>query len=174
MGGTDGPVEEGEHSQRCATSPADRARNSLPEMYYQPLLQLAALLTGDAVVAEAVVGDAFAAIPSAALASLSAADCLRYLQRLVIIRCRRAARFRRQTMPRGRHAVSDFARLPVVAALRGLPRTAREAVVLTHYLDLPVAQAAALAGVSEALLTANLATAMRAIDDHLIGLSPDS
>jgi DNA-directed RNA polymerase specialized sigma24 family protein len=59
-------------------------------------------------------------------------------------------------------------------ALLGLPRTAREAIVLTHYLDLPATQAAAIAGVSEALLTENLATAMLALDDRLIGLSPDS
>jgi DNA-directed RNA polymerase specialized sigma24 family protein len=174
MGGTDRPVGEGGHSHRSAATPTDRARKSLSEKYYQPLLQLAALLTGDAVVAEAVVGGAFAAIPAAALAGWSTEDCLRYLQRLVLIRCRRAARFRRQSAAGGRHAVSDFARLPVVAALRGLPRTAREAIVLTHYLDLPAAQAAALAGVSEALLTASLATAMRAIDDQLIGLFPDS
>jgi DNA-directed RNA polymerase specialized sigma24 family protein len=174
MGGTDRPAEEGGNSQPCAVSPADRARSLLCEKHYQPLLQLAALLTGDAVVAEAVVGDAFAAIPPAALTAWSTDDCVRYLQRLVLIRCRRAARFRRQPASRGRHAVSGFARLPVVSALRGLPRTAREAVVLTHYLDLPSAQAADLAGVSEALLTANLATAMLAIGDHLIGPSPDS
>ncbi len=174
MGGTDRPVEESGHSDRCPASPSDRARSLLCEKYYPSLLQLAALLTGDAVVAEAVVGDAFAALPSAALTGWSADDCMRNLQRLVLIRCRRAARFRRQSASRGRHAVSDFARLPVVSALRGLPRTAREAIVLTHYLDLPAAQAAALAGVSETLLTANLATAMLAIDDHLIGLSPDS
>ena len=174
MGGTDKAGEEGGHSPRGTASPADRARSLLCEKYYPSLLQLAALLSGDAVVAGAVVEDAFAAIPSTVLTGRSDDDCLRYLQRLVLIRCRRAARYRRMPAHRGRHAVSGFARLPVVTALHGLPRTAREAVVLTHYLELPPAQAAALAGVSEALLAANLATAMRAIDDQLIGLSPDS
>jgi DNA-directed RNA polymerase specialized sigma24 family protein len=145
----------------------------LYEKYYPSLLQLAALLTGDAGVAEAVVTDALAAIPPAALGWYPD-DSLRYLQRLVLVRCRRAGRYRRLSAGSGQHADSDFGRLPVVMALLGLPRSGREAVVLTHYLDLPAAQAAAIAGVSEALLTANLATAMLAFDDRLIGLSPDS
>jgi DNA-directed RNA polymerase specialized sigma24 family protein len=152
---------------------AGSASSLLYEKYYRSLLQLAALLTGDAGVAEAVVADALAAAPPAA-PGWRPDDSLRYLQRIVLIRCRRAGRYRRLSIGSGQHADSDFGRLPVVMALLGLPRSAREAVVLTHYLDLPAAQAAAIAGVSEALLTANLATAMLAFDDRLIGLSPDS
>jgi DNA-directed RNA polymerase specialized sigma24 family protein len=156
-----------------ADPPAAPASSLLYEKYYRSLLQLAALLTGDASVAEAVVADALAATPPAAV-GWRPDDSVRYLQRLVLIRCRRAGRYRRLSVGSGPHAASDFGRLPVVMALLGLPRSAREAVVLTHYLDLPAAQAAAIAGVSEALLTANLATAMLAFDDRLIGLSPDS
>jgi DNA-directed RNA polymerase specialized sigma24 family protein len=180
MGDTDWSGEDGGRSGRIsrnghrAAPPVSRARSLLCERYYPSLLQLAALLTGDAGVAEAVVADALAAIPPSAALGWEADDCLRYLQRLVLVRCRRAARYRRQSVRRGQQAASEFARLPVVMALLGLPRSAREAVVLTHYLDLPAAQAAAIAGVSEALLTANLATAMLALDDHLTGLSPDS
>jgi DNA-directed RNA polymerase specialized sigma24 family protein len=186
MGGTDKPGEHRGHSSRnepggrsgrssrSAAHSAAGTRGALYERYYRSLLQLAALLTGDAGLAELVVGDVLAATPLAA-AGWSADDCLRYLQRLVLIRCRRGAgRYRRRSVGRGEHFASDFARLPVVTALLGLPRSAREAVVLTHYLDLPAGQAAAIAGVSETLLTANLATAMLALDDHLIGLSPDS
>lgn len=188
MGGTDKPGEHrgrswhSSHNGRSGrngrsghgTGPsAGRARSVLSEKFYRSLLQLAALLTGDAGVAEAVVADAMASIPPAA-AGWSSDDCLRYLQRLVLVRCRRAGRYRRVLVRSGQHAVSDFGRLPVVMALLGLPRSAREAIVLTHYLDLPAAQAAAIAGVSEALLIANLATAMLALDDRLIGLSPDS
>ena len=162
----------GRRGQGTATS-AGRAASVLFEKYYRSLLQLAALLTGDAGVADAVVADALAVIPTAA-AGWSAEDCLRYLQRLVLVWCRRAGRYRRVSERRGQHAASDFRRLPVVIALLGLPRSAREAVVLTYYLDLPAAQAAAVAGVSEALLTANLASAMLALDDQLIGLSLDS
>jgi len=158
---------------RGASPSAGPASSLLYEKYYRSLLQLAALLTGDAGVAEAVVADALAAIPPAA-AGWYPDDSLRYLQRFVLIRCRRAGRYRRISGGSGPHSASDFGRLPVVMALLGLPRSAREAVVLTHYLDLPAAQAAAIAGVSEALLTANLASAMLAFDDRLIGLSPDS
>jgi DNA-directed RNA polymerase specialized sigma24 family protein len=183
MGGADKPGEQHRghngrsshngRSGRGAVQSADSARSALCEKYYRSLLQLAALLTGDAGLAEVLVADALAATPLAA-AGWGADDCVRYLQRLVLIRCRRAGRYRRQSAHRGEHAASDFARLPVVMALLGLPRSAREAIVLTHYLDLPAAEAAAIAGVSEALLTSNLATAMLALDDRLIGLSPDS
>jgi len=149
------------------------ADSLLNEKYYRSLLQLAALLTGDAGVAEVVVADALAAIPPAA-AGWCPDDGLRYLQRRVLVQCRRAGHYRRLSVRNRQPAASDFGRLPVVMALLGLPRSAREAVVLTHYLDLPAGQAAAVAGVSEALLTANLATAMLALDDRLIGLSPDS
>jgi DNA-directed RNA polymerase specialized sigma24 family protein len=152
---------------------AGPAPSPLYEKYYRSLLQLAALLTGDAGVAEAVVADALAAIPPAVVGWYPD-DGLRYLQRLVLVRCRRTGRYRRLAVRSAQHAASDFGRLPVVMALIGLPRSAREAVVLTHYLDLPAAQAAAIAGVSEALLTANLATAMLALDDRLIELCPDS
>jgi DNA-directed RNA polymerase specialized sigma24 family protein len=186
MGGTDKPGEHRGHSShngrgghngrngRGAAHLADGARGAFYEQYYRSLLQLAALLTGDAGLAEFVVADVLTAAPLAAV-GWRADDCLRYLQRHVLIRCRRSAgRYRRQSAGSGEHPASDFARLPVVMALLGLTRSAREAVVLTHYLDLPAAQAAAIAGVSETLLTENLATAMLALDDHLIGLSPDS
>jgi DNA-directed RNA polymerase specialized sigma24 family protein len=186
MGGTDKPGEHRGHSShtgrggrnersgRGAGHSPDGARRAFYEQYYRSLLQLAALLTGDARLAELVVADVLAATPLAAV-GWRADDSLRYLQRLVLIRCRRGAgRYRRQSVGRGEHDASGFARLPVVMALLGLPRSAREAVVLIHYLDLQAGQAAAIAGVSETLLTANLATAMLALDDHLIGLSPDS
>jgi DNA-directed RNA polymerase specialized sigma24 family protein len=186
MGGTDKPGEHrghsghngrGGHNGRSGRGAAHSANGGLSEIYeqyYRSLLQLAALLTGDAGLAELVVADVLAATPLAAV-GWRADDCLHYLQRFVLIRCRRGAgRYRRHSVSRGEHDASDFARLPVVMALLGLPRSAREAVVLTHYLDLPAAQAATIAGVSETLLTANLATAMLALDDHLIGLSPDS
>jgi DNA-directed RNA polymerase specialized sigma24 family protein len=62
----------------------------------------------------------------------------------------------------------EFAQLPVVLALRGLQSRLREAIVLTHYLNLPEARAAAIAGVTESALRANLATAMRALDQSQI------
>jgi DNA-directed RNA polymerase specialized sigma24 family protein len=185
MGGTDRPGERRGHSGRSGhnggngrsshgvATAVGPAGSVLSAEYYRSLLQFAALLTGDAGIAEAVVSDALTAMPPAA-AGWSADHCLSNLQRLVLARSRRAGRYRRLSARRGQQSASDFARLPVVMALISLPQSAREAVVLTHYLDLPAAQAAAVAGVSEALLTANLATAMLALDEHLTELSPDS
>jgi DNA-directed RNA polymerase specialized sigma24 family protein len=160
-------------------APGHHAGGLLHEEHYRSLLRLAALLTGDAAVAEAVVADAMVADAAATTARAfapgrSAEDRLRSLQQVVVLRCRRAGRYRRAAARRAQRVTADFARLPVVVALAGLPRGAREAVVLTHYLDLPAAQAAVVAGVSEALLSANLAAAMLALDGQLTAPSPDS
>jgi DNA-directed RNA polymerase specialized sigma24 family protein len=151
------------------------------EAYYRSLVQLAALLTGDAGAAEAAVADALATVPRSAAADTGSDDFLRYLQRQVIVQCRRGRRSRRTarhvagtelTAPAGNG--SEFARLPVVMALRGLPPRAREAIVLTHYLDLPPAQAAAIAGVSEAAMRATLTSAMQDLGEVITGPYPDS
>ncbi len=150
------------------------------ETHYRSLVQLAALLTGDANAAEAAVADALAGLPRAAAVGLSTDDFLRYLQRRVIVQCRRS----RRAASAARHAAgtnpadspqdgSEFARLPVVMALRGLPPQRREAVVLIHYLDLPPAQAAAIAGISETVLQANLSSAMQDLGDLITGPYPD-
>jgi DNA-directed RNA polymerase specialized sigma24 family protein len=151
------------------------------EAYYRSLVQLAALLTGDASAAEAAVADALAALPRSATREADGDDFLRYLQRQVIVQCRRGRRSRSTarhvagTEAAGRPEYgSDFARLPVVMALRGLPPREREAIVLTHYLDLPPAQAAAIAGVSEAVLRANLTSGMQDLGDVITGPYPDS
>src|SRR5215469_8774327 len=120
MGDIDRPGDDGGHSGRGSrnghighrtTSPTGRAHSSLSEKYYRSLLQLAALLTGDAGVAEAVVADVLAAIPVSAATGWSANDCVSYLQRQVLIRCRRASHYRRQSVRRKEHAASEFARL---------------------------------------------------------------
>jgi DNA-directed RNA polymerase specialized sigma24 family protein len=160
---------------------ACRAGGVSYEAYYRSLVQLAALLTGDASAAEAAVADALAAVPRSAPVALDSDDFLRYLQRRVIVQCRRSRRSRSPA----RHVAGtdlagslrdepDFDRLPVIMALRGLPSRAREAIVLTHYLDLPPAQAAAIAGVSEAVLRANLTSAMQDLGDLITGPYPDS
>ena len=115
------------------------------------------------------------------------AAALRCLQREVVLRSRRA--LRPQGIP-GRHRPSaapppdaaapppdaaapsrdaaDFASLPVVRALCDLPARAREALVLTYYLDLPEQQAAAIAGVSLAALRRSLAVAFGALPADLL------
>jgi DNA-directed RNA polymerase specialized sigma24 family protein len=188
------------YARRDARPRTCRAGSVSYEAYYRSLVQLAALLTGDASEAEAAVAGALAAVPRSAPVELGSDDFLRYLQRRVIVQCRRSRRGRSlarhagtgvagtgpastdpaRTGPGGPDPAntardgSDFDRLPVVMALRGLRPRGREAIVLTHYLDLPPAQAAAIAGVSEAVLQANLTTAMQDLGDLVTGPYPDS
>lgn len=129
----------------------------LHEAYYRQLVRLAALLTGDPDAAEEVAAAALAALPpSLAVASDNVA---RYLQRQVVVRSRRAR-------PR-RSAEPSFAQLPVVRALQELPLHGREAVVLTHYLELTHKQAAVVSGVTEAVLQRRLGRAMEMLQDRL-------
>lgn len=128
----------------------------LHEAYYRQLVRLAALLTGDPNAAEEIASAALAALPpSLALVSGSVA---RYLQRQVLVRCRRT---------RPRQSAPGFAALPVVRALQELPVHGREAVVLTHYLELTRHQAAGVAGVSQAVLQKRLSRAMQMLQDRL-------
>jgi DNA-directed RNA polymerase specialized sigma24 family protein len=174
------------YARRGARPRTCRASSVSYETHYRALVQLAALLTGDASAAEAAVADALATVPRSAPIEGGSEDFLRYLQRRVIVQCRRS---RRSRSPRRYVAGTDldntdlagtepdrsgFDRLPVVMALRGLPSRGREAVVLTHYLDLPPAQAAAIAGVSEGVLRANLTSAMQDLGDLITGPYPDS
>src|SRR5215469_16230444 len=131
----------------------DQARQARPsvecllhEAYYRQLVRLAALLTGNPDAAEKVAGDALAALPR--WLTLDSEDVARYLQRQVLIRCRR-------TRP-SRPGAPGFALLPVVQALQELPPHGREAVVLMLYLDLTRHQAAVVAGVTETVLQKRL------------------
>ena len=127
----------------------------LHEAYYRQLVRLAALLTGNPEAAEKVACDALAALPP----SPDSDDVARYLQRQVLIRARRA-----RPRPPGAPA---FALLPVVRALQELPTQGREAIVLTHYLDLTRHQAAVVAGVTEIVLQKRLSRAMQMLRDRL-------
>ena len=138
---------------------------------YRLLVRLAALLTGDAQLAEAITAASCrAALRPVALPDNGAA--LRRLQREIVTRSRRALHQRhaqgRPSYPANPDALA-FASLPVVAALRRLPAPAREALVLTFYLDLTEKQAAAMAGVSLLSLRRNLADALRALPADLPG-----
>jgi len=153
----------------------------LLQTHYRMLVRLAALLTGDAALAEAVAADSCCAARGPTRPWPDGAAALSRLQREVVLRSRRARR--PQVVP-GRHRpasapppdaaapppdAADFASLPVVRALRDLPGRAREALVLTYYLDLPEQQAAAIAGVSLAALRRSLAVAFRALPADLLG-----
>ncbi len=157
----------------------------LMQTHYRMLVRLAALLTGDAALAEAVAADSCEAAGRLTRPVPDGADALRCLQRQVVLRSRRT---RHPPSRPGRHQLTarspaeparpgsattgragGFASLPVVAALADLPARAREALVLTYYLDLPELQAAAVAGVSPTALRRHLATALRALPADLPG-----
>jgi DNA-directed RNA polymerase specialized sigma24 family protein len=150
----------------------------LSQAYYRFLVRLAALLTGDLHLAETVAAASCSAVLKAASLGLDGGDALRRLQREIVVRSRRAAREVGVGRPHGAHRrtargpdadATDFASLPVVTALRALPARAREALVLTYYLDLTEQQAAAIAGVSLPVLRRNLAAALRALPADLPG-----
>ncbi len=152
------------------SDPDPAARWPLSQTCYRLLVRLAALLTGDAQLAEIVAAASCSTVLQAAGWRLDSAEALRRLQREIVTQSRRAMR-RRHARGRPSYGVdrdaTAFASLPVVAALRGLPAQAREALVLTYYLDLTEQQAAALAGVSLAALRRNLADALRALPADL-------
>jgi DNA-directed RNA polymerase specialized sigma24 family protein len=163
------------------------AASTLRDSYYRPLVRLAALLTGDADTAEALACEALGALQSGSPSGLPTSEkLLRSLQRRMLVRSRRiripAGSGRTGRAPGGAqppgapgaHAsatpgqsgAAEFARLPVVRALQELPRRGREAVVLTHYLDLSEQQAALVAGVTPAALRRFLSQAMRELNDR--------
>jgi DNA-directed RNA polymerase specialized sigma24 family protein len=191
-----GSIDRQRDGEGRASAESCRTCSLRDEKQYRSLVRLAALLTGDAETAENVAADAIIAAPCSTPRQHSSERCLTYLQQQVVARSRRRryrsgsqgqapglgqAQAQSHGQSRGPAGLSvrdaappinppvqaDFGDLPVIAALRRLRPRVREAVVLTYYLDLPSAQAAAVAGVSEGALRASLATAMRALDDQL-------
>lgn len=153
---------------------------SLPELYrkqYRSLFRLALLLTGDPDAAEAVVVDSFAAWCRLRKRPQAEDRALPYLRRQLVTRSRRAThhhrwdgsrRPRREgTGPPGRTRTPHQAPQPensaVTLALRRLPTSQREAIVLTFYLNLSAEQAAAAMRVSPATLRRQLAKATSAL-----------
>ena len=144
--------------------------------HHRSLIRLAALLTGDTATAEAVVVDSFVALERTRKGLRAPGDALPYLCRLVVARSRPAARHHRPAsgdrsrvvarMP-GYHdphqQTSPFEKSVVVRALAGLPPAQREAVVLTHYLNLTDEQAGAAMRVSQAAVRRHLAAAKKAL-----------
>jgi DNA-directed RNA polymerase specialized sigma24 family protein len=175
-----GGIDRQRNGERRASAESCRTCILRDEKQYRSLVRLAALLTGDAETAETVAADAMVAGPCSSGRYHSTEHCLAYLQQQVVARSRRR-RYRSGSErpptsgrpvrdvppPSGVATPADFSDLPVVAALRRLRPRVREAVVLTYYLDLPTSQAAAIAGVSEGALRANLAAAMTALEDQL-------
>jgi DNA-directed RNA polymerase specialized sigma24 family protein len=170
------PARDGRRLRRDARAAAgtgrapesDAVAARLHNTYYEQLARLAALLTGDTAVAEEVTCDALVALcGNPGIASSPGTGqppdaVVAYLQRQVIIRSRRARSYQRGLGRRYQLADS-----PVLRALQELRAGAREAVVLTLYLNLTEREASTAAGVSPAALRRNLADGIRAMRTQL-------
>jgi DNA-directed RNA polymerase specialized sigma24 family protein len=134
---------------------ADRAVAALYDLYYRPLVRLAALLVPDLATAETIVQDAFVDLYMVRPGLLGDGAAIVFLRRRVVDRSRLA--------PAG-HG-SRCPGLPT--ALWALPVRQREVLVLQYFADLPEAQVAAAAGISEATVRSQVALAFSALRTEL-------
>jgi RNA polymerase sigma factor (sigma-70 family) len=128
--------------------------------YYEQLLRLAVLLTGDAGVAEDAVDEAFIRVHDGHSGPESP---FAYLRRTVVCLCRSGAQHRpsrrrlahhglaprhpaRPRYPAAASALADDSAF--IRALRSIPARQREALVLRYWADLPETEIAALMGIS--------------------------
>ncbi len=129
---------------------------SLYQAHYTSLVRLAALLTGDAILAESVAADSMAALLSGSFGSRPPEPHLFWLHRQVVVRSRRAARGRPTGTGAGGSGTSGSGTVgsgapesaPVIGMLAALSASQREAVVLRHYLELSDDETAAVMGAS--------------------------
>jgi len=156
---------------------ADRMITAIYGAQYRSLVRLAALLVGDAGLAEVVVQDAFVAVRRASRRLRDYDSALSYLHRSVVIRSRLIRRRARaglnesgrapQPSGTGQGPIMQPGQSAVISALEALPPRQREALVLRFYLDLPAAQAASAMGISPDALTKHTARAMAALSGVL-------
>ena len=134
---------------------ADQAVASLYHQHYRPLVRLAALLVPDLVAAETLVQDAFVDLYTVGPGLLGDDAAIVFLRRRVVDRSRSA--------PAGHGP-----RCPgLPTALWALPARQREVLVLQYFADLPEAQVAATAGISEAAVRSQVALAFSALCTEL-------
>ncbi len=154
----------GRSRARIADDAARQALGKLYQAHYCSLVRLAALLTGDAQLAEEVVADSLLALASCRPASKAPEWTLFHLRQQVVIRSRRAARSR-STSRRGEpaHWLPGWEATPPLRALGSLSACQREAIVLSHYLDLGDSEIAAVMGASRRAVRGFLASALGAI-----------
>lgn len=149
------------------------AENFVSTLYieqYRSLVRLALLLVDDAQAAEGVVQDSFVAMHTGSRRLRDREKALAYLRKSVVnesrsVRRRRAAAAQRQSpsRPVDRGAAAPPDRFMVIAVLRELPPTQREAIVLRYYADLSEAQIAAAMGISRGAVKSHTARGMSAL-----------
>jgi RNA polymerase sigma-70 factor (sigma-E family) len=149
--------------------------------YHADLVRLALLLVGDRACAEDVVQDVFARLcargrevdPDSALAYIRAAvvnGCRSVLRRRALARriaITRAAPGREVQESAEHTAILAEDRRRVLAALAALPSRRREVLVLRFYLGLPVAEVAAVLGISEGSVKSAAARGLAALARRL-------
>jgi RNA polymerase sigma factor (sigma-70 family) len=159
---------------------ADAAVALLYDTYSRPLTRLAALLASDEVLAQEIVCEAFVAMHAAWRELHDNERALRYLQEAVV----RRSRSRRRTpgATGGPTSGRPTARMPtlasrpageqqalaapgssIVAALRSLPVSQREALVLRYYADLPETRIASVMGISRREVNSHIAYGMSSL-----------
>jgi DNA-directed RNA polymerase specialized sigma24 family protein len=148
-----------------------QALESLYHAHYVSMVRLAALLTGDAIVAEDVAADSLAALLAGPFgARLPEPALFRWGQQLVI-RSRRAARTRRSWQSGACGGASAgrpvWRSAPVIGLLASLSVSQREAIVLRHYLELSDEETAAVMGASLRAVRRSLDAASQVLDSVL-------
>jgi len=149
--------------------------------YHADLVRLALLLVGDRGSAEDVVQDVFTRL-CARGRGLEQDSALAYVRTAVVNGCRSVLRRRalarriaitgavpwRDTQESAEHAaILAEDRRRVLAALAALPGRRREVLVLRFYLDLPVAEVAAMLGISQGSVKSAAARGLEALSRRL-------
>ena len=151
--------EAADPSEDPASWEADRAVTVLYTANWAPLVRLAALLTGDASVAEEVVQEAFVALHRRWPRLYDPAAAPGYLRASVVNGARSAVRHRgvqERHRPPGaappagpeERALRASEDATVLAALRNLPRRQQEVLVLRYYADASEQEIATTLGIS--------------------------
>jgi RNA polymerase sigma-70 factor (sigma-E family) len=149
--------------------------------YHADLVRLALLLVGDRGSAEDVVQDVFTRL-CARGRGLEQDSALAYVRTAVVNGCRSVLRRRalarriaitgavpwRDMQESAEHAaILAEDRRRVLAALAALPGRRREVLVLRFYLDLPVAEVAAMLGISQGSVKSAAARGLEALSRRL-------
>ena len=178
-GGRSGGTEPGRLASAAAGDWPDVAL--IYRQHHADLVRLALLLVGDRASAEDVVQDVFTRL--CARGRVVARDStLAYVRTAVVNGCRSVLRHRaltrriavtraapwRDTQESAEHtAMLAEERRLVLAALAALPSRRREVLVLRFYLGLPVAEAAAMLGISQGSVKSATARGLGALARQL-------
>lgn len=159
---------------------ARHALDRLCTAHYKSLVRLAALLTGDMLLAEQIAADSLIAVMTSSVGTQAAERVLFRLRRQVVTKSRHIVRINRGShgsrplSQETQDSASGWETAPVIRLLGSLSTSQREALVLRHYLDLGEDETAALTGSSRHAVRRSLASAMAAFEAAMPEASADS